>query len=535
MGEALGVGGAKAVHRAVWHGQDVVAILIKNCEDENRAAYFEQLGQHPALTQLLGMSRDYEGHQVFISEFAPMGSLDKVLRNLFQQGHCVSCLVLMQCAMQVCEGMQLMAENGLVHRNLALRNVLVFSFNSENQRDVNVKISDYGFTNDYLCYYCGEEKLPVRWMAPEALKRWQWSEKSDVWAFGVLLWELWSAARTPYEFCSDDVVAQLISKGERLQKPKECPDSVFALIEWCWNHQPAKRPTFKDLGYELLRLYASLDVTHTAIQEIPYEDLQVQEIIGNGSSKKVHRASWQGQDVAVMALSRWKVIANLKDFERLGKHQRLVKLLGTSWNESGCQVLVTEFAPVGSLDLILGDLVEQGHTIACLVLMECAMQICKGMEHLNRAGFIHRNLALRNVLVFGFDHSNHHAVNVKIADYGIIRENLCYHGDIERMPLPWMSPETLKKRRWSEKSDVWAFGVLLWELWTGGQTPYIFSDMSKVPQLVCQGGRLNKPESCPESVYVLMQWCWQEQPPSRPTFRELHAKLVELHDALSRS
>mmetsp|Transcript_37332 Transcript_37332/g.88737 ORF Transcript_37332/g.88737 Transcript_37332/m.88737 type:complete len:160 (+) Transcript_37332:1815-2294(+) len=134
-------------------------------------------------------------------------------------------------------------------------------FDPDNAGAVEVKIADYGLTRQRLCYYGGSEAAPIRWMPPEALKRRWWSDKSDVWAFGVLMWELWSMAELPFPFVScDQQVAMLVCSGRRLEKPKGCPEGVFALMERCWEEQAARRPSFEELQAELQDLYVELAV-----------------------------------------------------------------------------------------------------------------------------------------------------------------------------------------------------------------------------------------------------------------------------------
>jgi len=259
LGTAIGTGSSKTVHRARWRGQDVAALTLRSGDAEAELAVFERLARRPGLTRLLCASRDPEGHRVLVTEFAPMGSLHKVLSDLEEDGRSAGDLVLMKCAMQVCDGMLQLVEESLIHRDLALRNVLVFGFDPENARAVEVKITDYGLTREGLCYYGGSEGVPIRWMPPEGLKKRRWSEKSDVWAFGVLMWELWSAAEVPYAFVgSDEEVARLVYSGRRLEKPRGCPDGIFALMERCWEEKAARRPSFKELKDELLDLHAEL-------------------------------------------------------------------------------------------------------------------------------------------------------------------------------------------------------------------------------------------------------------------------------------
>ena len=222
------------------------------------AAVFERLGRHPRLTRLLGTSTDPEGRSVLVTEFAALGSLDRVLESLDEEGIEPSNTVLLQCALQVCEGMEQVIESELIHRDLALRNILVFEFDAQNPREVRVKVTDYGLTREGQYYYGGNEELPIRWMPPEALERRRWSEKSDVWAFGVLMWELWSGARIPFAFEGNDKdVARQVCEGERLPRPSTCPESVYTVMQKCWARTAQGRPSFRDLRNDLLELYGA--------------------------------------------------------------------------------------------------------------------------------------------------------------------------------------------------------------------------------------------------------------------------------------
>jgi len=267
----LRVGTSKTVHKAQWQGREVAAVTMRNNADKEVAEVevFERLGRHPSLTRLLGLSRNAENQMVLVTEFARDGSLSNVLENLDEEGRSPSNLVLMQCAMQVCEGMEQIAEEGLIHRNLALHNVLVFEFDCDNHRAVRVKVADYGLTCDGMVYYGGAEALPLRWMPPEAIRRRRWSEKSDVWAFGVLMWELWSSGIIPYTFLDNESAARCVVNGDRLQRPDRCPASAYAVMQRCWAENHADRPTFRELKADLLDLYVELARTQGGARERP--------------------------------------------------------------------------------------------------------------------------------------------------------------------------------------------------------------------------------------------------------------------------
>ncbi|KAJ8390030.1 hypothetical protein AAFF_G00111910, partial [Aldrovandia affinis] len=147
-----------------------------------------------------------------------------------------------------------------------------------------------------------------------------------------------------------------------------------------------------------------------------------------------------------------------------------------------------------------------------------ATQISSAMEYLERKNFIHRDLAARNCLV-GENHL------VKVADFGLSRlmtgDTYTAHAGA-KFPIKWTAPESLAYNKFSIKSDVWAFGVLLWEIATYGMSPCPGIDLSQVYELLEKDYRMDRPEGCPEKVYELMKACWKWNPAERPSFAETH-------------
>ena len=181
-----------------------------------------------------------------------------------------------------------------------------------------------------------------------------------------------------------------------------------------------------------------------------------------------------------------------------------------------------------------------GKEICFGVRMAIAHQICEGMEAVSVEGLIHRDLACRNVLCHAIDPADPSLTDVKVCDFGLARSGSAVFGGEEAPKVQWMSPETIQRRQWTEKSDVWAFGVTLWELFSGGCVPWaeLESD-EEVCQMVVEGKRLSKPKDCPEPVYKVMQACWQKRTVDRPSFRSLRILLrdaerdVSVEDALA--
>ena len=144
--------------------------------------------------------------------------------------------------------MEYLADHHFVHRDLAARNCLVSDH-------MTVKISDFGLSRDiYLTdYYRINSKalLPVRWMPPEAILYGKFTTESDVWSFGVLLWEIFSYGAQPYYGYTNQQVIEMIRNKQTLSCPSECPANIYSLMVQCWNEQPQNRPTFNILHKRL--------------------------------------------------------------------------------------------------------------------------------------------------------------------------------------------------------------------------------------------------------------------------------------------
>ncbi|CAK9825863.1 Insulin-like receptor [Anthophora retusa] len=156
---------------------------------------------------------------------------------------------ILQMAVEIADGMAYLSTKKFVHRDLAARNCMV-------AEDLTVKVGDFGMTRDIYerDYYRKGSKglLPVRWMAPESLKDGVFSSYSDVWSYGVVLWEMVTFASQPYQGLSNDEVLRDIIKGRVMEPPDNCPELLCDLMRRTWNHEATKRPTFIDIVAILL-------------------------------------------------------------------------------------------------------------------------------------------------------------------------------------------------------------------------------------------------------------------------------------------
>lgn len=156
---------------------------------------------------------------------------------------------ILQMAIEIADGMAYLSAKKFVHRDLAARNCMV-------SEDLTVKIGDFGMTRDIYetDYYRKGTKglLPVRWMAPESLKDGMFSSSSDVWSYGVVLWEMATLASQPYQGLSNDEVLRYVINGGIMEMPENCPDKLYTLMMYCWKHKHTERPSFLELCSLLL-------------------------------------------------------------------------------------------------------------------------------------------------------------------------------------------------------------------------------------------------------------------------------------------
>lgn len=274
--------------------------------------------------------------------------------------------------------------------------------------------------------------------------------------------------------------------------------------------------------------------------ELNKNQIDVQETLGSGQFGSVCKGKCtlkNGQEipVAIKTLKKEDCPSNQEpELIREAKvmmplsHKHIVRMIGVCRSDS--IMLVLELAPLGQLNTYLAAHKET--TQANIV--ELLWQVAMGMEYLESKKFVHRDLAARNVLLV----SEHFA---KISDFGmskaLCRDNNYYEAkEAGKWPLKWYAPECVYYWKFDSKSDVWSFGVTMWEATSYGDRPYKRMKGQEILQfLVEEGNRLSRPDQCDEEVYQLMLHCWEYDKNDRPSFSELSGSLNALYRKLKRN
>lgn len=206
------------------------------------------------------------------------------------------------------------------------------------------------------------------------------------------------------------------------------------------------------------------------------------------------------------------------------RHKNIVSLVGVV-TKGEPYMLLLQFCEHGSLDSFL-----KNHTgmldLSLVARLQISRDVCEGCCYLAELGLIHRDIAARNVLVAS-------DWTCKLADFGMSRsmeeDSYYVQGDRGKIPIRWSSPEVLEDGKFSEKSDVWAYGIVVYEVLTRGQTPYKGLTNQQVWKKVCGGYRLERPPLTPDELYEIMMYCWQEYA-ERPLFRDVLPRIQRVFD-----
>ncbi|XP_019616545.1 PREDICTED: fibroblast growth factor receptor 4-like [Branchiostoma belcheri] len=279
--------------------------------------------------------------------------------------------------------------------------------------------------------------------------------------------------------------------------------------------------------------------------EFPRSKLTVKEKLGQGRFGDVFRAEALNMSghpgITIVAVKTLKSVSSpaaslpaffkeLDVLEMLGSHPNVVSFLGCCTDEEPFYLLL-EYVSGGSLQSNLrasrtqqtyNNLHGGSKSLSSRVLTKFAWDVAKGMNFLSSRKIIHRDLATRNVLVAA-DRT------CKVSDFGISREGEVYERRANAcLPIRWMAPESLFQRLCTVQSDVWSFGVLLWEIVTLGATPYPGMTSRQVMGYVKHGYRMEKPPHCDDKIYKIMAACWEEEPTDRPSFQDLEHAMETL-------
>lgn len=225
---------------------------------------------HPNVLSLLGICLPPEGSPLVVLPYMKHGDLRNFIRD---EGHSPTVKDLMGFGLQVARGMEYLASKKFVHRDLAARNCML-------DESYTVKVADFGLARDvydkeyYSVHNKSGVKLPVKWMALESLQTHKFTTKSDVWSFGVLLWELMTRGAPPYSDVNSFDITVFLLQGRRLLQPEFCPDALYTVMIECWHPKPERRPSFSELVSRISAIFSSFSGEHYVLLNTTYVNIE---------------------------------------------------------------------------------------------------------------------------------------------------------------------------------------------------------------------------------------------------------------------
>uniref|UniRef100_A0AAQ4QLF3 Tyrosine-protein kinase n=1 Tax=Gasterosteus aculeatus aculeatus TaxID=481459 RepID=A0AAQ4QLF3_GASAC len=477
---------------------------------------------------------------IMVQEFVEYGALDLYLKRR----RSLSMSWKLDVAKQLASALLFLEEKNIVHGNICAKNLLLAREDDPSQGiSPFIKLSDPGIIT--------LDRIP--WVAPELLDSPEnLTLGCDKWSFGATVWEIFNNGNTP-------LLGWELEKEQFYKSFQQLPPSQWTeladLVSQCMDYQAVFRPSCRCIIRQLNSLITSGNhannkmkiesfLGNVALQQTVFEERHLRFIssLGKGNFGSVELCRYDplgdntGELVAVKKLQPNEK-STLEDFKKevkilsIFECEYIVKYKGICYSTGRLSMsLVMEYLPHGNL---IGYLNTYQHINTRRMLL-FASQICKGMEYLQSLRYVHRDLAARNILVASES-------LVKIADFGLTKV-IPFDKDYYRVmqpgesPIFWYAPESINESRFSHKSDVWSFGVVLHELFSYCNTNYNPKRLCMqeighnvhnpsvsmhLENILKSNWRLPAPSNCPPEVYGLMKQCWAYNFEERPCFSSL--------------
>ncbi|XP_010561749.1 PREDICTED: tyrosine-protein kinase Fer isoform X2 [Haliaeetus leucocephalus] len=250
LGELLGKGNFGEVYKGTL--KDKTPVAVKTCKEDlpqelkikflSEARILKQY-DHPNIVKLIGVCTQRQPIYI-VMELVPGGDFLSFLRKKKDE---LKTKQLVKFSLDAASGMAYLESKNCIHRDLAARNCLVGESNI-------LKISDFGMSrqeDDGVYSSSGLKQIPIKWTAPEALNYGRYTSESDVWSFGILLWETFSLGVCPYPGMTNQQAREQVEKGYRMSAPQKCPEEIYKIMQRCWDYKPENRPKFSEIQKEL--------------------------------------------------------------------------------------------------------------------------------------------------------------------------------------------------------------------------------------------------------------------------------------------
>ncbi|CAF4127347.1 unnamed protein product [Rotaria sp. Silwood2] len=541
----------KKLYFGQWTFKDPDPIIIVEMNEEiteREASFYRDLNGHNNIIRTFGYVENILNSTIFVQEYAQQGDLANWLMDNQTD---LSSTLSIEIFCQVADAMSYVASKSIVHGDLGCRNILVYRIDSSKPENTLVKITDFGLAHsiDHPPVNNNSSIVPIRFCAPEILENnvhINYSEKSDVYSMGVLMWEALSNGEMPFSsIFSDDTVKRMKLNNERLSQPLNCDRQIWILMEKCWSFNPKQRFNFEQIKDELSEIkicepsniqqsiltYQSSPISYDFTLNI---DVAMNKSL-DGSYGKVYEGQWllkQERPIVLIKIDKQITEYEYLFYTEFKSHPHIIHTFGFVENDLQSILLLQERAPYGNLQVLIENHQFQPST---KVLMEIFLQIIDAMIYITQQNIIHGDLCCSNVLVFEMNESKPNENLVKLTNFTSAHENnpSAEKHKRSKIPIRYCALEILRsagRSNYSELSDVYSMGVLMWQTCSNGQLPYYTSTLnSEVRQRKLNGEKLIKPLVCNNQIWSIMEDCWHNEPQLRFNFEDMKIRLSQVN------
>ncbi|CAF4892790.1 unnamed protein product [Rotaria sp. Silwood1] len=528
----------KTFYEAKWiqpREPQIILIEMDNETAYHEASFYIQLNSHDHIIHTFGFVDNDLHLPILLQERAPFGNLSALLQqNRFKPSQ----QVLVEIFNQIVDAMIYIVAQNIVHGDLCCHNVLVFKMNSNKREENLVKLTNYHNARSIDQPIKNDDRItaPIRYCAVEILRsagRSNYSELSDVYSMGVLMWEACSQVEIPYTNISNIEIRQRKLRGEKLQRPYQCDDHLWLIVQDCWHNEPDLRYTFSEIKVRLSNI--KIEKPSISYDFALNIDVKQGALMPGTRKNNVYNAEWllrKGPKIVLIKKEEDIATREIEFYRQLKIHPRIIQVFGlVDSKSSGSIFLLQECASHGNLSTLLR---ENHFKPLPIVLVEIFSQLLDAVAYISSKKIVHGNLCCRNVLVFKMNpyHRKGNSVKLTNFDYAQFMDHLKNGKDEIIATVRYCAPEILESEgqsKYSEASDVYSLGVLMWEACSKGKLPYAsIADDNEVRQRKLSGEKLSKPDNFDEKIWELIQMCWATQTDLRFNFAEMRTLISRI-------
>ena len=500
-------------------------------------SFYNRTLQHRNLVEVFGFLRYDLSTFMIVQEHATHGSLRSVLieRNFRPTER-----VLLALFIQIIDVMIYLTSQQIVHGDLRCDNVLVFQMDPNDPEKNLLKLTDFQSVQSIADPTSPIERrsnLSIRHCAPEIIRsagQGNYSEMSEVYSMGVLMWEVCSGGQQPFSSSAlDSEVRQLKLKGEKLPQLQSCNPSLWSIINDCWYNEPSIRFNFTDMKTRLER------VRPMSMPQFPFEldvDVRRKDALFGQPGKQFYAAEWvqpRQPKIVLLTMDEQTAQQELRFFLKFSSHPHIIQTLGRVQCHDPFTHVIQERAKYGDLQSFLS---RGQQRLNDAMIIEIFLQIIDAMSALRQEKIIHGDLRCANILICRINSNQPEQTLVKLTNFHQafdgenpptfndrnLRGFVEHYGAIELLNATSSSSYT-------EYSEVYSMGILMWQVYAQGQLPFdsrASRETVRIRRL--NGESLTKPNDCRDNIWSVIETCFFQEPSLRSEFRHLLIQLNQV-------